>query len=67
MITKGKKILKIKVHKLWDYCVLVMMCFIYDEIFSLILISIVFNCVIQTDIVSYVEFVIVSVFLELSL
>ena len=44
-----------------------MMCFIYDEIFSLILISIVFNCVIQTDIVSYVEFVIVSVFLELSL
>jgi len=41
-----------------------MMCFIYDEIFSFILIFIVFNCVIHTD-VPYIEVVIVSAFLEL--
>jgi len=42
------------------------MCFIYyDEIFSFILIVIIFNCVIQTEVVCYVEVVIVLVFLEL--
>jgi hypothetical protein len=44
---------------------LFVMCFIYDEILSFISIFIVYNCVIQTETVSYIEVVIISVFLEL--
>ena len=42
-----------------------MMCFINDEICSFVLIFIVFNCVIHTDIVPYIGVAIVSAFLEL--